>query len=231
MSNRESYFSDICIERCGGLCCDPWWGIISFPLVKHGGLIGLRQELVKAIKARSQRITENYVTNETPKRHLFKAPYRLNVKLRGIKAEGSELSLEILAMFAFRCIFFSDKRACAIHPSLLGGGDIRPPHCAHLGVHGAIPGQKGYCRIIDAAGSGEAEAQKAIELEKHTAEVHLKEGFDTVEEAAADLMAQINEYLTAAAPHLLQETRPAVPGRNDPCWCSSGRKYKKCHGA
>lgn len=22
---------------------------------------------------------------------------------------------------------------------------------------------------------------------------------------------------------------PALPGRNDPCWCGSGRKYKKCH--
>ena len=20
-------------------------------------------------------------------------------------------------------------------------------------------------------------------------------------------------------------------GRNDPCWCESGQKYKKCHGA
>jgi preprotein translocase subunit SecA len=20
-------------------------------------------------------------------------------------------------------------------------------------------------------------------------------------------------------------------GRNDPCWCGSGRKFKKCHGA
>jgi preprotein translocase subunit SecA len=20
-------------------------------------------------------------------------------------------------------------------------------------------------------------------------------------------------------------------GRNDPCWCGSGKKYKKCHGA
>lgn len=25
-------------------------------------------------------------------------------------------------------------------------------------------------------------------------------------------------------------TRPAVlPGRNEPCWCGSGKKYKKCH--
>ena len=21
------------------------------------------------------------------------------------------------------------------------------------------------------------------------------------------------------------------PGRNDPCWCGSGKKYKKCHQA
>ena len=27
-----------------------------------------------------------------------------------------------------------------------------------------------------------------------------------------------------------QEGPPSVaPGRNDPCWCGSGRKYKKCH--
>jgi uncharacterized protein len=25
--------------------------------------------------------------------------------------------------------------------------------------------------------------------------------------------------------------REAIPGRNDPCFCGSGRKYKKCHGA
>jgi len=22
---------------------------------------------------------------------------------------------------------------------------------------------------------------------------------------------------------------PEKPGRNEPCWCGSGRKYKKCH--
>jgi len=24
---------------------------------------------------------------------------------------------------------------------------------------------------------------------------------------------------------------PVVPGRNDPCHCGSGKKFKKCHGA
>jgi hypothetical protein len=23
--------------------------------------------------------------------------------------------------------------------------------------------------------------------------------------------------------------RKHTPGRNDPCWCGSGKKYKKCH--
>ena len=29
-----------------------------------------------------------------------------------------------------------------------------------------------------------------------------------------------------------EPTAPAVkPGRNDACWCGSGKKYKKCHYA
>ena len=41
--------------------------------------------------------------------------------------------------------------------------------------------------------------------------------------------------------YLEEEPLPAVEqrrvdqseqlGRNDPCWCGSGKKYKKCHGA
>jgi len=28
----------------------------------------------------------------------------------------------------------------------------------------------------------------------------------------------------------LHKTTPWPPGRNDPCWCGSGTKYKKCCG-
>jgi preprotein translocase subunit SecA len=36
----------------------------------------------------------------------------------------------------------------------------------------------------------------------------------------------------ANAPVAQQPVRAEkTPGRNDPCWCGSGRKYKKCHGA
>jgi preprotein translocase subunit SecA len=29
---------------------------------------------------------------------------------------------------------------------------------------------------------------------------------------------------------VVKEEREKI-GRNDPCWCGSGKKYKKCHGA
>ncbi len=33
------------------------------------------------------------------------------------------------------------------------------------------------------------------------------------------------EFLPAPEP----VRRRVTPGRNDPCWCNSGKKYKKCH--
>jgi len=38
-----------------------------------------------------------------------------------------------------------------------------------------------------------------------------------------------------SAAGVLQQAVQASPheklGRNDPCWCGSGKKFKKCHGA
>ncbi|MDE1975500.1 MAG: SEC-C domain-containing protein, partial [Patescibacteria group bacterium] len=34
-----------------------------------------------------------------------------------------------------------------------------------------------------------------------------------------------------AAVHSGNDLNKKEPGRNDPCWCGSGKKYKKCHGA
>lgn len=33
----------------------------------------------------------------------------------------------------------------------------------------------------------------------------------------------------AGKPRTYVSTEPKV-GRNDPCWCGSGKKFKKCHG-
>ena len=37
------------------------------------------------------------------------------------------------------------------------------------------------------------------------------------------------EPLPAVEQRRVDET--AQIGRNDPCWCGSGKKFKKCHGA
>jgi preprotein translocase subunit SecA len=54
--------------------------------------------------------------------------------------------------------------------------------------------------------------------------------------AGAEAMAAAvagEETLAAAAPRVKQRvvSEKEKLGRNDPCWCGSGKKYKRCHGA
>lgn len=232
----SSYFSSICIEQCKGLCCDPWWGIISYGVVKHGGLSNMgafRDEVIKGIKARAQRIIEGYITKEPKPRPLFDQPERYNVTIRDIKPAGNSLTLTLMAMFAFRCRYISNDKVCTIHPSGTGGREIRPPHCGYMGSLSVKQGEKGYCRIIHAAeGSKDDKTiDAAIAAEKAASEKHYREGYPAVEMAADHVIGQLKDY---CARHMNQPppaAKAAAPGRNDPCHCGSGLKYKKCHGA
>ena len=51
-----------------------------------------------------------------------------------------------------------------------------------------------------------------------------------VGEEAADEVAVAAAAPATAAATKVKEERENI-GRNDPCWCGSGKKYKKCHGA
>ena len=44
-------------------------------------------------------------------------------------------------------------------------------------------------------------------------------------------MQEIKLLWLDRAPKPVQRRVQAKPGRNDPCCCGSGKKYKKCHGA
>jgi Fe-S-cluster containining protein len=223
-----AYFSGICVERCGGLCCDPWWGIISYTMVKEGGLGNLRQEVIKGIRARQERIIEGYATNESPRRRLFRSPEKYNVSVRDIKVSGNTIAVNIMAMFAFRCLFLSEEKVCGIHPSSLGR-EIRPQHCGYMGSLNVKPGEKGYCRIIHAADNNGG-VDEAIEVEKGASSRHYTEGVDTIDEAADRVVEKIKVFCEKNAPQLLPQEKRSEPGRNDPCWCGSGKKFKKCHG-
>ncbi len=54
------------------------------------------------------------------------------------------------------------------------------------------------------------------------------------ESAGQPAMLEENSYFTKTDErwyYVSGEFPPAtLPGRNDPCWCGSGRKFKKCHG-
>jgi len=155
-TEAEGFFSDICTDRCGGICCDPWWGIVSYTLRKDDGLGRMsqfRDEVTASIRAREERIRGAYVTNEEPSRALFNAPIRYNASVEKIAVEGKTILLTLRVMFAFRCLFLSAGKHCGIHPAVTGGGDIRPPHCGYMGTLDAKEGEKGFCRIIDSAKS------------------------------------------------------------------------------
>ncbi len=234
ISKETPYFTRICIEQCGGLCCDPWWGIISYTMSAPAGLPGLsgfRSKVIKGIREREQRILKAYKTEEEEPRPLFERVERYNVKVRGIKAEGGRLSISMLAMFAFRCRHFSSDRTCTIHPSLIGGREIRPPHCGFLGTPDTAPGEKGYCRIIHAAQNPtgtDMAIRSAIDVERGAVARHHGEGVESVEEAADRVMDRLREY--GNLKDLKPEKSEGRPGRNDPCICGSGKKFKRCHG-
>ena len=46
---------------------------------------------------------------------------------------------------------------------------------------------------------------------------------------AAQMAAEVVEAPVQVETRRLDETEKI--GRNDPCWCGSGKKFKKCHGA
>ena len=57
----------------------------------------------------------------------------------------------------------------------------------------------------------------------------LKTNRDAIEGGHASVQHRVVERISAEAP-MTANTREAI-GRNDPCPCGSGKKYKKCHGA
>ena len=238
---EDSFFSALCIDRCGGRCCAPWWGIVSFTLRKDNGLSGLADfsgVLKKAVKKREERIKESYVTSETVPRALFKTPEKYNVQIEEVKIEGATLLITLRAMFAFHCLFLTEDTQCGIHPEVIGpegsGEDIRPPHCGYMGTLNAEYGEKGFCRIIHTAakeGATDEEVDLSIEAEIESSRVFFDGGFNTLDEATEAFIVELKAYCQKNAPQMFpKEAGAEKTGRNDPCPCGSTKKFKKCCG-
>jgi len=237
-SEDNTDYSAICVKQCHGACCDPWWGIINYSVIKKNGPGGEKaflNELVKGIRIREKRIVNAYVTRETPARHLFTRPQSYDIIVRDIREEANALRLDLILMFAFRCSFLSKDKTCLIHPTITDGPDIRPPQCDKLGTPGIKSGQEGYCRIISVAAGEEGpnapSIDEAIETGNTTTRRYLSEGSPEMEDAAEKVLARLRAYYRDHPETGRKAMGIKKPGRNDPCHCGSGKKYKKCHGA
>lgn len=65
-----------------------------------------------------------------------------------------------------------------------------------------------------------------------------EDGPPTVSEARVDAFGDalwsvydLFDLWRSIGPRVESVRNAATPGRNEPCWCGSGKKYKKCHGA
>lgn len=68
--------------------------------------------------------------------------------------------------------------------------------------------------------------------------LHDEQAPPSVSEARLDAFADalwavvdLHRIWHSLGPRLQPLRQTATPGRNDPCWCGSGRKFKRCHGA
>jgi hypothetical protein len=88
------------------------------------------------------------------------------------------------------------------------------------GIHGARPVRPAEPPPAESGGGEDAIAAAFSSGARRTP------AFGTGPDVAR-LQTNRSETATATSPVTADKT----PGRNDPCWCGSGRKFKKCHGA
>lgn len=124
----------------------------------------------------------------------------------------------------------SDER---IYDALVALADDRPGLAAgFLGEYGDARALPLVRRLFGAAEVGEnpffnmaiydfVEAIEALGGELTPAE---RAKLDAARASSARFLAQV-DILPSSRPHVAGKT----PGRNEPCWCGSGKKFKRCH--
>ena len=89
-----------------------------------------------------------------------------------------------------------------------------------------IEGQSMYNRLMMSIGAQVANLIFKVSFMEQPKVVHL-------EEKRPDIIGDIHKHqeVTNEPAHRTSGPEESKLGRNDPCWCNSGKKFKKCHGA
>jgi SEC-C motif-containing protein len=87
--------------------------------------------------------------------------------------------------------------------------------------------------IVGTEGGGEADEEGVVEFRAHYRELHEGHGHehDHVHHERSRFRRRDGRWLYRDAVPPDPVTAGPRIGRNDPCPCGSGKKYKKCHGA
>ena len=125
------------------------------------------------------------------------------------------------------------ERACnARRPQAIGGGD--------MSRHGTPRDlDRGRSRVLAVRGHGAPEDAPALEQQaagNGRGNGRMQYEHETTAGAAAIAAAGAGEAVAMAVPSAAGVQTVVAGdhdkiGRNDPCWCGSGKKFKKCHGA
>jgi hypothetical protein len=133
--------------------------------------------------------------------------------------DEAQRAYEELRARAILCAFNVDG-ACAIYP-------VRPNVCRNTHALGTAercaPGSAERPRFLE-----HAPLEATLDRARRVLRAVQQRRLGTT--AAGALCDVVHERLTAPPPEE-EEAPVAEPGRNDPCPCGSGRKYKRCHGA
>ena len=79
-------------------------------------------------------------------------------------------------------------------------------------------------------GDGEAPPDSSLEL-RRAAQSSIEDFTRNIQKKKEKEMEALQFAGGEASPQQQPTLAKKTPGRNDPCWCGSGKKFKKCHGA
>src|SRR3989344_2862569 len=90
-----------------------------------------------------------------------------------------------------------------------------------------IEGQKMFHQLMSSIGSQVANIIFKVSLMKQPTQVKVQERRPDIVKESHSHQQNINEPVRREP---VKDNEPKI-GRNDPCWCGSKKKYKKCHGS
>jgi preprotein translocase subunit SecA len=184
----------------------------------------LGEELMRAL----ERFLLLQIIDERWREHLYDMEYlREGIGLRGFAQVDPLVAYKNEAFTLFGDLMntiWSDftRMIFNVQVSVEGEGVPQPGGRSSVGA----PGSATRAGRVSYSGGGGAMGASALAAAAAAA----GGGVDQAAHAAYAAGAQAEEPPVAVVEQRVVDSEHQV-GRNDPCWCGSGKKYKKCHGA